>query len=131
VTGGERPGGLPDTYHMNRSREAFRARLTGQIQDLDDYERGVVILIMAGYATAVTGVNASLAVVAARALWRGRRQRQPGPARAATAGLVPATGWVVGLVGAQAAAGVWARRVIDRRLAAHAAASRTDPPAPS
>jgi hypothetical protein len=105
VTGGESPGGLPDTYHMNRSREAFRARLTGQIQGLDDYERGVVILVMAGYATVVTAVNASLAVVAARALWRGWRQRQRGPARAATAGLVPGAAWAAGLLGAQAAAG--------------------------
>jgi hypothetical protein len=129
VTGGEPPGVLPDTYHMNRSREAFRARLTSQIPRLDDYERGVVILVMAGYATVVTAVNASLTVVAARALWRGWRQRQLGPARAVRVGLVPGAAWAAGLLGAQAAAGVWARRVIDRRLAAHAASPRPDPPA--
>ena len=106
---------------MKRSREALRARLDANIQDLDDYERGVVILVMVGYALTVVVVDASLVVVAACAIRRGWRQRQLGPARAIAAGLAPASGWSVGLAGAQVAAGVLARRLVDRRLAAHEA----------
>jgi hypothetical protein len=115
---------------MKRSREALRARLDANIQDLDDYERGVVILVMVGYALTVVVVDASLVVVAARAIRRGWRQRQLGSARATAAGLAPASGWAAGLVGAQVAAGVLARRLVDRRLAAHEASggSSSGPP---
>jgi hypothetical protein len=106
---------------MRRSREALRARLDANIQDLDDYERGVVTLVMVGYALTVVVVDASLVVVAARAIRRGWRQRQLGSARGTAAGLAPASGWAAGLVGAQVAAGVLARRLVDRRLAAHEA----------
>ena len=106
---------------MKRSREALRARLDANIQDLDDYERGVVILVMVGYALAVLVVDAALVVVAASAIRRSWRQRQLGPTRATAAGLAPASGWAAGLVGAQVAAGVLARWLLDRRLAAYEA----------
>ena len=104
---------------------------------MDDYERGVVALAGLGYAVVVIALDVSLAVVAARAIRRGWRQRQLGPARAVAGGLAPASGWAAGLIGAQvagAAAAVW---VVNRQLAGHAVAPRwpgprgvPDPPAP-
>jgi len=116
---------------MSRSREALRTRQLARIEALTDHERGIVVLAGLGTAVVVVVTEAALAVVAVRAIRRGWRQRQLGPARAVTAGLVPGAAWAAGLLGAQAAAGIWARRVVGSRLAAHAASPRPDPPAPS
>jgi len=104
---------------MNRLREDRRELQAAQIEGLGDDERGVVILAFLGYALDAVVTDAALAVVAARAIRRGWRQRQLGPARAVAAGLAPAWGWAAGLIAAQAAAGTGAMWVVDRQLAAH------------
>jgi anti-sigma factor RsiW len=104
---------------MKPWREEDRQRQAARIQAMDDYERGVVALAGLGYAVVVIALDVSLVVVAAGAIRRAWRQRQLGPARAVVAGLVPASGWAAGLIGAQvagAAAAVW---VVNRQLAAH------------
>jgi len=116
---------------MSRSLEARRARQLARIEALTDHERGIVVLAGLGNAVVVTVMEAALAVMAVRAVRRGWRHRQLGPARAAAAGLVPDAGWAVGLVGAEVAIQVWARRLVNRRLAAHAASPLPVPPAPS
>jgi hypothetical protein len=90
-----------------------------QIEGLNDYDRGVVVLAMLGYALAGVVTDAALAVLVVRAIRRGWRQRQLGPARAMAAGLAPSWGWAVGLIGAQAAIGTGAMWVVNRQLAAH------------
>jgi hypothetical protein len=104
---------------MNHSQETARDVQAAQIEGLNDYERGVVILAMLGYALAGLVTDAALAVVVARAIRRGWRQRQLGPRRAVAAGLAPSWGWAVGLIGAQAAAGTGAVWLVNRQLAAH------------
>ena len=83
-----------------------------------------MVLAGLGYAVAVVVLNVSLAVIAARAIRRGWRQRQLGQARAMAAGLAPASGWAVGLIGAQVAAGASAVWLVNRQLAAHAVPPR-------
>ena len=122
---------------MNRWREARRELRAIQIEDLNDYQRGVVVLAGLGCGLVTFVTDAALVVVATRAIRRGWRQRQLGPARAVAGGLAPASGWAAGLIGAQvagAAAAVW---VVNRQLAGHAVAPRwpgprgvPDPPAP-
>ena len=116
---------------MNRLREARRERQVAQIEGLNDYERGVVVAAGLGYALAAVVTDAALAVLAARAIRRGWRQRQLGPARAVAAGVAPAWGWAVGLIAAQAAAGTGAMWVVSRQLAGHPEPSGAPgPPAP-
>ena len=104
---------------MNRLREARRELQAVQIDDLNDYQRGVVVLAGLGCGLVTLVTDAALVVVATRAIRRGWRQRQLGPARAVAAGLAPAWGWAAGLIAAQAAAGTGAMWVVDRQLAAH------------
>jgi len=104
---------------MNRLREARRELQAVQIDDLNDYQRGVVVLSGLGCGLVTLVTDAALVVVATRAIRRGWRQRQLGPARAAAAGVAPAWGWAVGLIAAQAAAGNGAVWVVNRQLAAH------------
>jgi hypothetical protein len=115
---------------MNPGREESRQRQLAQIQALDDYERGIIALAGLGYAVIVIALDVSLAVVAARAVRRAWRLRQLGPARAVTAGLVPASGWAVGLIGAQVAGAAVAVRLVNRELAAHAVSPRWPSEAP-
>jgi hypothetical protein len=105
---------------MNRSQEIARHVQAAQIEGLNDYERGVVILAMLGYALAGVVTDAALALVVVRAIRRGWRQRQLGPRQAVAAGLAPSWGWAVGLIGAQAAAGTGAMWLVNRQLT-HAA----------
>ena len=104
---------------MNRWREARRELRAIQIEDLNDNQRGVVVLAGLGCGLVTFVTDAALVVVATRAIRRGWRQRQLGPARAAAAGVAPAWGWAVGLIAAQAAAGNGAVWVVNRQLAAH------------
>jgi hypothetical protein len=114
---------------MNRLREARRELAAVQIEDLNDYQRGVVVLAGLGCGLVTFVTDAALVVVATRAIRRGWRQRQLGPARAVAAGVAPAWGWAVGLIAAQAAAGNGAVWVVNRQLAAHPEPS--GPPGPS
>src|SRR5215831_10207502 len=104
---------------MRRLREMRRELRGVPIEDLTDYERGVMALAGLGYGLAAFVLNAALGVVVAGAVRRGWRQRQLGPARAVAAGVGPAWGWAAGLIAAQAAAGTGAVWLVNRQLAAH------------